>query len=87
MRQHQRIDLLPQLFVARLVGLLDIAEQHAQRRVGVLQFAGAFDHVPGGLVERLLEGGFEPPAFGDLDQRPQGRLDHAGERLQPLAEQ
>ena len=87
MRHHQRIDLLQQLLVARLVGLLDIAEQHAQRRVGVLQFAGAFDHTPCGLVERVLQGGFEPSAFGDLDQRPQGRLDHAGERLQPLAEQ
>ena len=60
---------------------------YAQRRVGVLQFAGAFDHVPCGLVERVLQGGFEPPAFGDLDQRPQVRLDHAGERLQSLAEQ
>ena len=48
---------------------------------------GAFDHLPCGLVERVLQGGFEPAAFGDLDQRPQVRLDHAGERLQPLAEQ
>ena len=38
-------------------------------------------------VVGLLQGGFEAPAFGDLYQRAEVRLDHAGEGLRPLPEE